>query len=257
MSTAVVYVATCDATGKSYVGKAIDRDRRWGKHLSESRKPKPTSLVARAIKAHGASSFRLQTLEEFDSEDAALEWESWWVAYLETRAPNGYNLDSGGAGGKRHCAETKAKIGVAHRGVPRSADVREKIARSLKGRPKTDEARAAIAAAARSPERRAKIAAALRGRVHSQEQTERHAAAMRGRTLTPEHIEKCAAALRGRRHSDETRAKIGAAQRGRAHSPEQTAHHAASMRGRKLTAEHKAKISAGLNAFHAANEPGT
>jgi len=104
--------------------------------------------------------------------------------------------------GKKHTAETKAKISAA-----------------AKGRKATAESRAINSAAQRvrhasnpmSAETREKIAAAKRGVPKSPEHRAKIAATLRGRKLSPEHVAKAAAANRGRKRSPEARARMSAA----------------------------------------------
>ena len=131
--------------GKSYVGVSTNlRNRMYG-HKNHAR------LTQRAWMCHGAPAVVILAI---GTVDWAYEMEARAIAAFGTMAPAGYNLDSGGLGGRemtlesrekvaaaarlrRHSPETKAKISAAHMGRvrgPLSAEQKRKMSERLRGR---------------------------------------------------------------------------------------------------------------------------
>ena len=117
-----------------------------------------------------------------------------------TMSPAGYNLIMGGPV-PIWSAETRAKMGAAHRGKPKSLEQRAKMSAALKGRSKSDETKTKMstAAMARDPSTRPNLGQFWTGKHHS-----------------PEHIENRIACRRGVPRSAETKAKISATKRAKA-----------------------------------------
>ncbi len=276
MTQPCVYLITNNLNGKLYVGKANNAKSRWGQHLSAAR-VKPRMVIARAIQKHGAENFRFEVLETFQTEDEAFWWESWWIQYLGSHQRGcGYNLDTGGNGGKtltqetrqklsdlnlgrRASLETKAKMSTAKIGKKQTQECIEKRAASNRGRTVSVETRAKIAAKSavssrgRKPsiETREKISAAHLGRIPSAETRAKMSAAKIGCKRSPEAVAKGAAARRGKScgpRSLETRAKIVAGLLGKKQSPETIEKRAASNRNRKRSLESVARMTAAQQA---------
>lgn len=125
---------------------------------------------------------------------------------------------SSGMLGRKHLPETRAKIGVAHKGKKLSSEHRAKLSAATKAQ-WTTEARTQRSEQMRgrklSPETRAKISAANAGRKRSLETKAKMSAAQKGKKHTPEAKAKMSAVRKGRKHSPETKAKIGAASKAR------------------------------------------
>lgn len=231
-----VYLVTNHVNGKRYVGLTKTTLRkRWWAHTGIARRGGKT-LMAYAIRKYGEASFTIQVLEEV--EDVALlpDRERAWIKELNTFAPNGYNLTSGGDGlhdyvptaetiakmlssrqGYHHSEETKRKISAANKGKcrhPISATQREQVSITHKGRE-------------RSPEYREKIRQTLMGHSVSEETREKIRLAQTGKKrghYSEEHRAKIGAAHKGRAMSEQSRAKIN--------SPEAIAKRAATNRER-------------------------
>lgn len=64
-------------------------------------------LIKRSIKKYGRNKFRKEILETCNSEEELNKSEIYWIQKLNSTNPNiGYNLDTGGTGG-RHSEETR------------------------------------------------------------------------------------------------------------------------------------------------------
>ena len=107
-----IYQIYCYATGKSYVGQSIDIHKRLRTHSLGN--TKDCRALHAAIKKYPREQFRYDVLEVC-SEETLHDRECHWIAALDSIAPNGYNIKSGGEGG-RQSEETKRRIGNANRG---------------------------------------------------------------------------------------------------------------------------------------------
>ena len=110
----VIYVGRNTQNGKMYVGlhgagrgKVIQsvKTSRWNKHSSKSNR---CTALANSMKIHGNDVFEWYVLEYVD-EQALNDREVYWIKELNTIAPNGYNLLSGGDR-PVHCDETIARM---------------------------------------------------------------------------------------------------------------------------------------------------
>ena len=163
----IIYKATNRNNGKAYVGfttKGLEARRAIHEHKAKKGLAGP---FYRAIRKYGAGAFNWEVLAVGVDPDWMLkEMEPHYIEAHGTRAPKGYNLTDGGEGLLNPSPETRAKIGLAHRGKRVSPETRAKTSVSLKGHPTSPETRAKVAASNRrrgvSPETRAKLSAAAK-----------------------------------------------------------------------------------------------
>ena len=232
MTEAFVYSITNNLSRKVYVGKTTDLKSRW-KHHRCTHKWGWVSLISRAIRKYGVENFTFTVLASYQSEEEAYLGEVDWISRLQSNNPDmGYNLESGGMGGKIASEETRRKQSKLHKGVPRPPGVIAKL---------------------HSPEARKKVADAKRGQHLSEATKEKISAAHIGRSKSPESVAKSAASHRGRVLSEDHRKKLSLARKGKPHTPEHRAKlaeanklRAATQRGVPLTLEHRAKVSFAL-----------
>lgn len=172
MAYGVIYRITCKLDGMIYIGQTT---RSIEVRFKEHARCKGT-YVGRAIQAYGEENFTCEVIEECDTREQLNEREIFWIAELNCKRPNGYNLTDGGEGVEGfHCSEeTKAKMSASHKGLPKS------------------------------PETRAKLSASKIGEKNP----------FFGKKLSPEHRAKIGAAGTGRKNSPETKAKMSASQIG-------------------------------------------
>jgi len=162
----VIYLLTCLISGKQYIGQTWDYDERMARYRRSECRGQPA--LHAAIRKYGWENFTCVIIAQGIQTQPALDaTERAFIRLLDTLAPNGYNLMSGGKGGK-HNAETKAKIGDAHRGKSVSDETRAKMSAASRGRPK-------------SPETRAKLSAAPRGKKHTAETRAKMSASQKAR----------------------------------------------------------------------------
>lgn len=86
-----IYLITNLINNKQYVGQTVyTKEKRWSSHL------KGTLCVDKAIQKYGAENFKLETIEDVDTEESLDERERYWISELNTLVPNGYNIIPGG-----------------------------------------------------------------------------------------------------------------------------------------------------------------
>lgn len=189
MQTSYIYIIANRLSGKMYIGKTINLEQRWKSHRSCKR-----TYIGRAIQKYGVPAFDFNVLEVLTSEEAAYEREKYWVSLYKSNHPDfGYNLESGGQGGKVASLVTRQKQAASHKGIPRPAHV---------------------IAALHAPEARKKAAQSRDGYKHSKETREKLSLAHLGKPKSPESIEKSAAGHRGKPLSSGHREKLSMALRG-------------------------------------------
>ncbi len=207
-----IYCHTNRITGKSYVGQSCNgMEHRWKGHVKSA--GKCDLLFANAIRKHGPDAFDHALLEQHESQEDADEAEDFFIQYLGTMAPNGYNLRGGGSHG-RPSEEMRQKISAARKGRKLSEEHRRNMSAAQKGRKF-------------SAEHRRNISEAHKGQKHSEESRRKISAAAKGRKLSEESRRKISSARKGQKHSEEHRRNLSAAQK-----------------GRKFSEEHRRKISA-------------
>ena len=106
MSTGIIYMYTAP-NGKRYVGQTWDEQkRRWNHRSASGRK----SVFHAAIKKYGKDSFVYEILHSnIETQEELNRLESEAITRFNSIAPCGYNLTSGGEGGKHH-EITKQKL---------------------------------------------------------------------------------------------------------------------------------------------------
>jgi group I intron endonuclease len=225
-----IYILT-SPSGKSYVGQTRkELSKRLRQHCKSNSR---CSALVNAIKKYGGV-YRDGEIENFDldffevPDDELDRYEVLCIECLETLAPGGYNLTTGGEGGSPS-DETRAKISKAHVGRQFSDETRAKMSEAQAGKKLSEE-------------HRAKISKAGTGKKHSPETLEKISKASAGRKHSDETLAKISKASTGRKHSDETRAKISEAGTGRKHSDETRAKLSKVLTGRKHSDEARANM---------------
>jgi group I intron endonuclease len=171
MAGAIVYVHTAP-NGKRYVGQTSRGDSRWHDHVRQASLGSDTAFH-RAIRKYGADAFTREVLERMTTEAGAKRAEQLWIARLETRVPQGYNLTDGGDGrtgkgrvfsqahrealarahvGKTDSAETRLRKSAAQRRAHAEGRRTTHIGDWCRGRPRkhSDETRAKMSATHRA-----------------------------------------------------------------------------------------------------------
>lgn len=210
-----IYVIENDLNPKLYIGRTLDLNKRERVHFSEHSR---TWAIKSAIEKYGASHFDFVLLEACASEEELNAKEKYWIGTLNTLAPRGYNLKTGGKSG-RPVKSIREKMSLAHKGV------------------------------ALSDEHKSAIGLALQGHETSEETRQKISLSHLGLTHSDASRKKMSQSHRGKKISLEVRLKIGASQKGKSKGPKSDDHRlkiSAALKGKFFSEEHKRKISEAL-----------
>ena len=218
-----VYVHTCKANGKKYVGctTKINPEIRWGKN-GEGYKHQ---VFGKAVRKHGWDNFEHEVFE-VESEEEMYRKEVELISFYHSNDPEyGYNCSSGGE---------KSALGCKY-----SEEVRQKLSEARKGKHRSEEARKRIAEnnrrKAKDPEYRKKLS-----RPHKpfSEETRKHLSEIRkGKSHKPcseETKRRISEANRGKHRSEEARKKMSEAKKGKPRSEEARKHLSEIKKGKPL-----------------------
>ena len=227
----VVYLLT-SPSGKQYVGQSWGYETRMRSYRCGGCKSQ--RVLYRAIRKHGWNNFTaVKIVQGIQTQEWLGKIETAYIMAFNTMRPYGYNLTTGGEGGKP-CAETIDKMSVAKRGENHP----------LFGKSPSPETRKKQSASQQA--RFAREKHPMSGKKHSPETRKKQSEANRGKKVSPETRKKQSEANRGR--SPWNKGKRGAqvpwnkGMRGLQVSP---------MKGKTLSPEHRAKLSASAIAAHA------
>lgn len=175
-----IYVFTNRLNSKKYVGQSINPEVRYKQHFKDARND--NLLFHNALTKYGEEGFIFEIIEENIPLNTISDREKYWIAELNTKKPNGYNLTDGGEGtfGYKHTDESKIKMSETKKGVFthfQSEETRNKISESNKGREPSDYCIQRIKE--------------TRTGTHLSEETKKKLSeSTKGIPKTPEHIEK-------------------------------------------------------------------
>lgn len=126
--TGCIYIIKNTLNSKCYIGQTNNFERRWKEHKHNAEvgydKGKYRSVLYDAIRKYGKDVFVADVLEVLPLSSLE-QREKYWISFLDTLVPNGYNLTVGGETlygennpfyGKVHSEETKALISKANKG---------------------------------------------------------------------------------------------------------------------------------------------
>lgn len=127
MSSFYVYKIINKVNGKIYIGKSINPNYRFKRHLyiakMGNKHDNQFQPIHAAIEKYGFNNFYMEIIDECNDEDEIFEKEIFWIAHYKSnmvRYPNGigYNLTDGGEGlsGLSPSAETRKKISETNSG---------------------------------------------------------------------------------------------------------------------------------------------
>src|SRR3989338_3625965 len=127
----IIYKITSPA-GKCYVGQTLyTANSRWSEHVYEAffRKVEHSILLNRAIRKYGKDKFKVETLLIVNSDtQLTLDvLELYFILKCNAIKPHGYNIKFGAGSVCRHTEETRQKISVALKGIPKSIIMRQRL----------------------------------------------------------------------------------------------------------------------------------
>lgn len=113
-----IYKITHKDTGNVYIGQTTRSvAKRWKEHCRPSvLNAASCKYISHAIKKHGSESFSVEAIGQYMCHEDLDDAERYFIAYYDSVAPSGYNLDSGGNGKKEINTISKQKISVANKG---------------------------------------------------------------------------------------------------------------------------------------------
>lgn len=144
-----IYKIKNKINNKEYIGQTTKNIyERFNEHCHGSSN---CVLLKKAIRKYSRENFEVKQLENCSNLDQLNEREEFWIKELNSLAPNGYNLMTGGAAPK-HSEITKQKMSVTRRGkhpywateASRSEEARVKRANSIQGQKRSVETKEKI-----------------------------------------------------------------------------------------------------------------
>lgn len=111
----IIYLITNMVNGKQYVGQTTrSLQQRWREHCCNSSQ---CTYLHNAIAKYGKENFKVEQIDiAIDQEELDYK-ESQYIKFYNTLAPNGYNLDTGGKGGRQFSKVICYKISENHADV--------------------------------------------------------------------------------------------------------------------------------------------
>lgn len=135
-----IYLITCTANGKVYVGSTGNFAKRWAVHRCHLRAGKHSNRHLNfAWKKYGESSFVFSVLEQVEDPDKLTEREQHYIDALNAcDCGKGFNLRSIAASnlGYRYSDEQRSRLSEALRGREISEEHRRLLSLASKGKPK-------------------------------------------------------------------------------------------------------------------------
>lgn len=198
-NTSGIYRIVCLATGKPYIGSAINLANRCRLHFHHLRQNKHHSItLQRAWDKHGEESFVFEVLE-LVLPAFLIEREQHWLDTFKPFGENGYNINpvAGSRLGASVSPESREKLRLANLGKTYGEETRRKHSEDGLNRVQTQ--------ATREKVRQIRL-----GTKRNQESRERSRLSHLGKKHKPETIEKMRTARTGHTFTAEERAKISA-----------------------------------------------
>ena len=137
MKTGLVYMATSKTSGKSYIGKTVDFDKRIKKYLRSAFNSKTRDYknhFHNAIRKYGFEDFTWKVLAD-NIPVERLDLEEILAIYVYNTFYEGYNSTMGGEGsnGFKHTEEAKRKVSLANSGRNHTKEAKKNMSMSHKG----------------------------------------------------------------------------------------------------------------------------
>jgi len=140
----IIYKATNDINNKAYIGITDDLEYRKWTHFNDA-KNGAVQAFHYAIRKYGEDVFVWEVLAECDTRESAGEIEIELIAEHGT-FKSGYNSTTGGEWGWEVSDDAKAKMSLASKGKPKTAEHAENIAKARTGTKMSEESKAKMSA---------------------------------------------------------------------------------------------------------------
>lgn len=183
-----IYLVTNNLNGKQYVGQTIVAGNSVGHG----------KLMTRAYKKHGKENFNYEPICKYIENKNTLNFaEKFWIKVMNTRIPNGYNIEHGGSKVDKIANETRIILSAKSKGNKYRLGTKVSEATLIKLRNKKA-----------SPETKAKISKSLFGRKVSAETIEKIRLGNKNKIVSEETKAKLSAFNKGKIFSKETKQKL-------------------------------------------------
>ena len=106
-----IYKITNKVNDKAYIGQSVDIEKRWKRHINDSKNPNKHSYnypICCALRKYGIENFNFEILEECN-KNLLDEREIYWISYFDTYL-NGYNQGEGGESNRKTPTENVLAI---------------------------------------------------------------------------------------------------------------------------------------------------
>ena len=210
----LIYKVTNKINGKVYVGQtSLGLKRRKSQHIIDVKNNKSNCYFHNSIRKYGEENFTWMIIEKCKTKNEANLSEEWFIRYLNSYKPNGYNLTFGGEGTLKRKTSQKTRERLS-RGVKgwwdkKDSDYRRKWGERI-SKQNTGKKRQPV-----SVETREKLRIANIGKKHSEEHKEKISKSLKGRVFSNEHKEKIREtqigeknSFFGKTHTEEARKKM-------------------------------------------------
>ena len=221
---AAIYILTNKINGKQYVGQTRNIERRLNHH----KKYYANYIISKAIKKYGWDMFNQHIFYILENDLDYFEIEM--IRRLNTLAPNGYNLESGGNKNKYPSAETRKKLSKASKGKNNPMFGRIGIKCPMFGKRHTEETKRKMSEAQKGEK------CYMFGKMGAENP-------MFGKHHSEEAKSKIRNARKGIRHSEATKEKIRNAALGKKHTEQAKINMSEAQKGKLKSKEHKIKMS--------------
>jgi hypothetical protein len=185
-----IYLVTNKLNGKQYVGQTIVANNSVGHG----------KLMTRAYRKNGKENFEYMPIcTQIENRNTLNFMEKFWIKVMDSRIPNGYNIEHGGSKVDKIADETRAILSVKSKGN-----------KYRLGTKQSAEAKAKISAANKnmSEEAKAKISKALTGRVLSAESIEKIRVGNQNKIVSEATKAKLSSFNKGKIVSEKTKQKL-------------------------------------------------
>ncbi len=126
----IIYVITNKINGKQYVGQTVQRlENRWKFHLSKASR---CLALRAAIEKYGKENFIIECMDFANSLEELNKKEIEWIDRLDSLAPSGYNLKTGG-NAPTYSEESRKKMSESRKKYKQSDESIKKGALSRTG----------------------------------------------------------------------------------------------------------------------------
>lgn len=202
----IIYKITNKINGKVYIGQTIRTlEERWKDHCSENSR---CFAIKAAIDKYGRENFIIEQIDQAIDLIDLNKKEGDWIVNLNSLAPNGYNLKSGGDQ-PRLCQESIDKIAKANTGQKAWNE----------GLDKNDPRVAKYIRYGKDTHAYGKVGY-RKGKKWTEESRKKLSEVQTGRILSDETKQKMSESHKGKQFSQETRDKLSKAHKGKKFSSE-------------------------------------